>query len=52
MTEIRVVNFAIKNEADFIKKFEKWQKDNYPNQGIQAPRSMDELAMQDESVTF
>ncbi len=28
MTEVRVVNFAIKNEADFIKKLEKWLAEN------------------------
>jgi hypothetical protein len=43
MSEIRVINFAINNEADFQKKFDKWSAENYPNQGTETPRSMDEL---------
>ena len=44
MTEVKVINFAINNETDFQKKFDKWSAENYPtDQGIQAPRSMDEL---------
>lgn len=38
MSEVRVINFAINNEADFIKKFNKWEAENHPT-----PRSMDEL---------
>jgi hypothetical protein len=46
MQEVQVVNFAIRNEAEFDKKFTKWENENYPiEQGIEAPRSMDELAM-------
>ena len=44
MSEIRVINFAINNEADFQKKFDKWSAENYPvNQGTETPRSMDKL---------
>lgn len=43
MEQMKVVNFAIKNEVDFIKKFGKWQQENYPDQGTETPRSMDDM---------
>lgn len=49
MTEIQVINSAIKNERMFDERFDKWHKEKYPNeQGDDTPRSMDELAMQQE----
>ena len=47
MPEMKVINFAIKNEVDFDKKFDKWRKENYPDQGTETPRSMDEVALEE-----
>jgi len=30
MPEIKVINFAVKNEEEFLKKFQKWEQENYP----------------------
>ena len=42
MNEEKVMCFAMKNESDFIAKFEKWEKENYPLQKI---TSMDEMVL-------
>lgn len=41
MTEIQVINAAIKNEKLFEERFDLWQTKKYPK-----PKSMDELAME------
>ena len=46
--EMKLINIAIGKEQDFIKKFEKWESENYPEREIAVPRSMDELAMLEE----
>ncbi|PWU06777.1 MAG: hypothetical protein C5B43_01305 [Verrucomicrobia bacterium] len=43
MPEMKVINFAIKNEADFEKKFKKWEMENFPEK----PTSMDELLIEE-----
>ena len=38
----KVIDFAMKNESDFLEKFDKWEKENYPKEKI---TSMDQVAL-------
>jgi len=39
---MKVIDFAIKNEQEFEKRFKKWEEENYPIADL-SPKSMDEL---------
>lgn len=48
MAETKVINYAMKNEADFEKKFDKWEKENYPLQVIQTQNNVEIHTSMDE----